>query len=93
MEGADERLGRLAYEAYCGVTEWRSAITGADLPAFYDTPDKVHAKAQYALDYHPDGTLTALLARSPKFGGKVASYDDAAAKAVLRSGFFCDRAR
>jgi len=47
-----------------------------------DTPDKVHAKAQYALDYHPDGTLTALLARSPKFGGKVASVDDAAAKAV-----------
>lgn len=47
-----------------------------------DTPDKVHAKAQYALDYHPEGTLTALLARSPKFGGKVASVDDAAAKAV-----------
>ena len=41
MENADERLGRLAYEAYCGVTGWRSAITGADLPAFYDTPDKV----------------------------------------------------
>jgi len=47
-----------------------------------DTPDKVHAKAQYALDYHPDGTLTALIARSPKFGGKVGSVDDAAAKAV-----------
>jgi isoquinoline 1-oxidoreductase beta subunit len=47
-----------------------------------DTPDKVHAKAQYALDYHPEGTLTALLARSPKFGGKVGSVDDAAAKAV-----------
>jgi isoquinoline 1-oxidoreductase beta subunit len=47
-----------------------------------DTPEKVHAKAQYALDYHPEGTLTALLARSPKFGGKVASFDDTAAKAV-----------
>jgi len=47
-----------------------------------DTADKVHAKAQYALDYHPAGTLTALLARSPKFGGKVGSIDDTAAKAV-----------
>jgi isoquinoline 1-oxidoreductase beta subunit len=47
-----------------------------------DSSDKVHAKAQYALDYHPEGLLTAVLARSPKFGGKVASFDDAAAKAV-----------
>lgn len=47
-----------------------------------DTPDKVHARAQYALDYRPEGTLTAVLLRSPKFGGKVASVDDAAAKAV-----------
>lgn len=47
-----------------------------------DTPDKVHAKATYALDYQPEGMLTALLARSPKFGGKVASFDDSAAKAV-----------
>lgn len=47
-----------------------------------DSADKVHAKAQYALDYHPEGTLVALLQRSPKFGGKVASFDDAAAKAV-----------
>ena len=47
-----------------------------------DSADKVHAKAQYALDYHPEGTLVALLQRSPKFGGKVASFDDTAAKAV-----------
>ena len=47
-----------------------------------DTPDKVHAKAAYALDYRPEGTLTALVARSPKFGGKVGSVDDTAAKAV-----------
>ena len=58
---------------------------GARSPKGYgrlDSADKVHAKAQYALDYHPEGTLTALLARSPKFGGKVASFDDAAAKAI-----------
>jgi len=47
-----------------------------------DSADKVNARAQYALDYHPEGTLTALLARSPKFGGKVASVDDTAAKAI-----------
>jgi len=47
-----------------------------------DSADKVNARAQYALDYHPEGTLTALLARSPKFGGKVASVDDMAAKAI-----------
>jgi isoquinoline 1-oxidoreductase beta subunit len=47
-----------------------------------DTPDKVQAKAAYALDYQPEGALTALLARSPKFGGKVGSVDDAAAKAI-----------
>ena len=47
-----------------------------------DSADKINAKAQYALDYHPEGTLVALLARSPKFGGKVASFDDAATKAV-----------
>ncbi len=47
-----------------------------------DTPSKVNGTAQYALDYHPDGVMVALLARSPKFGGKVASFDDTATKAV-----------
>lgn len=47
-----------------------------------DTPSKVNGTAQYALDYHPEGTLVALVARSPRWGGKVASVDDAAAKAV-----------
>ena len=47
-----------------------------------DTMGKVYAKAEYALDYHPEGTLTALIARCPQFGGKVSAVDDAAAKAV-----------
>src|SRR5262249_194561 len=47
-----------------------------------DTPTKINGKAQYSLDYHPPGLLVAVLARSPKFGGKVGSVDDAAAKAV-----------
>jgi isoquinoline 1-oxidoreductase beta subunit len=47
-----------------------------------DGAGKVNGTAQYALDYHPEGVLVAVLARSPKFGGKVASVDDSAAKAV-----------
>lgn len=47
-----------------------------------DTPSKVNGSAMYAMDHHPDGVLVALVARSPKFGGKVASFDDAAARAV-----------
>ncbi len=55
----------------------------ADLiPARADTPAKLNGTAQYAMDFHPEGTLVALVARSPKFGGKVGSVDDAAAKAV-----------
>jgi isoquinoline 1-oxidoreductase beta subunit len=47
-----------------------------------DTADKVNAKAVYAMDYQPEGVLTALVARSPKFGGRIAGYDDAAARAT-----------
>lgn len=65
--------------SYAFIGKERDAASGYGR---LDTPDKVHAKAQYALDYHPDGLLVAVLARSPKFGGKVGSVDDAAAKAV-----------
>src|SRR5207253_10782337 len=37
---------------------------------------------EYTLDIHEPGMLTVLVARSPKFGGKVASFDAAAALAV-----------
>ncbi|MBI1361241.1 MAG: molybdopterin-dependent oxidoreductase [Alphaproteobacteria bacterium] len=47
-----------------------------------DTPAKINGTAQYALDYHPEGLLVALVARSPRWGGKVASVDDGAARAV-----------
>ena len=41
MESEEHYLGRIAYEAYCESTGWKSAITGADLPAFQDTPQSV----------------------------------------------------
>lgn len=47
-------LARMAYEAYCEATGWRSAITGQELPPFDKTPDAVQAgwmAAAYAVRY------------------------------------------
>jgi isoquinoline 1-oxidoreductase subunit beta len=62
---------------FIGMERSADGVTGRA-----DTPSKINGTAQYALDYHPEGTLVAVLARSPKFGGKVGSVDDTAAKAV-----------
>jgi hypothetical protein len=34
-------MAKAAYEAYCDTTKWKSAITGAALPPFVDTPEAV----------------------------------------------------
>ena len=34
-------MAKKAYEAYCGSTAWKSAITGADLPPFEKCPESV----------------------------------------------------
>jgi isoquinoline 1-oxidoreductase beta subunit len=47
-----------------------------------DTPSKVNGTAQFGLDVKIPGMLTAVIARSPVFGGKVASVNGAAAKTV-----------
>ena len=39
----NQELGKIAYDAYCEVTDWKSAITGAPLPAFEETPALVQA--------------------------------------------------
>lgn len=41
METEAQALGRIAYEAYCEVTGWKSAITDVDLPRFNETPEVV----------------------------------------------------
>lgn len=41
MESEEHYLGRIAYEAYCATTGWKSAVTGADLPPFAATPEAV----------------------------------------------------
>jgi len=47
-----------------------------------DTPSKVNGSAEFGLDVHIPGMMTALVARPPVFGGKVLSLNAAKAKAV-----------
>ena len=47
-----------------------------------DTPEKINGTAVFGLDVRLDGLLTAVVARSPVFGGKVKSFDASAALAV-----------
>jgi isoquinoline 1-oxidoreductase beta subunit len=51
-------------------------------PKRLDTPAKVNGTATYGLDVKRPGMLYASLERCPVFGGKVASFDAAKAKAV-----------
>ena len=47
-----------------------------------DTPEKINGQAVFGMDVRFDGLLTAVVARSPTFGGKVKSFDDSAARTV-----------
>ena len=47
-----------------------------------DTPSKVNGQAMYGIDARVPGMLTALIARSPVFGGKVKSFSCEKALAV-----------
>lgn len=47
-----------------------------------DSPEKVDGSGVFGIDVKVPGMLTATIARSPVIGGKVASFDDTAAKAV-----------
>src|SRR5437879_12870889 len=47
-----------------------------------DTPDKVDGTAQFGIDVRLAGMRFAAVAACPVFGGKVASLDDAKAKAL-----------
>jgi isoquinoline 1-oxidoreductase subunit beta len=47
-----------------------------------DTPEKVDGSALFGLDVRFEGLLTAVVARSPTFGGRMKSFDDTAARAV-----------
>ena len=45
-----------------------------------DTPEKITGKARFGMDVQFEGLRTALVARSPVFGGKVKSFDASEAK-------------
>jgi isoquinoline 1-oxidoreductase subunit beta len=47
-----------------------------------DSAIKSNGAAEFTLDIHAPDVLTVVIARAPKFGGTVASFDAAAAKAV-----------
>lgn len=47
-----------------------------------DSPQKVTGRAEFGIDVHVDGMKTALVSRSPVFGGKVKSFRAEKAKAV-----------
>ncbi|HSM18236.1 MAG TPA: xanthine dehydrogenase family protein molybdopterin-binding subunit [Gemmatimonadales bacterium] len=47
-----------------------------------DTPEKTTGRAKFGMDVQFDGLLTALVARSPVFGGTVKSFDATKARAV-----------
>jgi isoquinoline 1-oxidoreductase beta subunit len=47
-----------------------------------DTPEKITGRAQFGMDVHFDGMLTAVVARSPVFGGSVKSLDASRAQQV-----------
>ena len=50
--------------------------------ARFDTPAKVNGTAEFGIDAKVPGMMIAALAQSPVFGGKVASFDAAKAKAM-----------
>ena len=56
-------------------------IIGHPMPRL-DTPEKVDGQAVFGLDAKIPGMLTAVVARSPVFGGKVKSFNAEKAKAV-----------
>jgi len=56
-------------------------IIGTRVPRL-DTPPKVDGSAQFGMDVVLPDMLVAVVARCPVFGGKVASFDAAAAQAV-----------
>ena len=47
-----------------------------------DVPGKTNGTAQFGMDIHEPGMLTVVVARAPRFGGKVASFDATATRAV-----------
>lgn len=61
------------------ASEWKYIGKGSKR---LDTPEKINGQAKFGMDIQFPGLLTALVARSPVFGGKVKSFDATKAKAI-----------
>ncbi|SDZ62971.1 xanthine dehydrogenase family protein molybdopterin-binding subunit [Pseudomonas sp. NFIX28] len=59
--------------------DWR--LIGQPTPRL-DTPEKITGRAQFGMDMYFDGLLSAVVLRSPVFGGTLKSFDPEAALAV-----------
>jgi isoquinoline 1-oxidoreductase beta subunit len=57
-------------------------LVGTDRVRRKDSPAKTTGEARYTQDVHLPNMLTAMVAHSPRFGGKVASFDAAAARKI-----------
>jgi isoquinoline 1-oxidoreductase beta subunit len=57
-------------------------LIGTDRVRRKDARAKSTGKAQYTQDVHKPDMLTAMVAHSPRFGGKVKHFDDAAARKI-----------
>jgi isoquinoline 1-oxidoreductase beta subunit len=57
-------------------------LVGTERPRRKDTLAKTTGKIRYTQDVQGPGLLVAMVAHSPRFGGKVASFDDTAARQV-----------
>ena len=53
---------------------------GKDKRPRKDIAGKINGSAQYAMDVRPDNLLYVVVARSPKFGGVLKTFDDSAAR-------------
>ncbi len=57
-------------------------LIGTDRVRRKDTPSKSNGTARYTQDVHLPDMLVAVVARPPRFGGKVKSFDDSVARKV-----------
>lgn len=58
------------------------SLAGTDRVRRKDSPAKTDGTARFTQDVHLPDMLTAMVAHSPRFGGKVASFDAAAARKI-----------
>ena len=79
-----EAAGKLAVPDMAALTlkpqaDW--TVIGTPVKRL-DGPDKITGRAQFGIDVQFEGLLTAVVARSPVFGGTVKSFDASAAEQV-----------